>query len=312
MLDWTDRHCRYFHRLLSKHSLLYTEMLTTGAILHGDYKRLLMYSPAEHPIAIQLGGSDPQALAKCAKIAEDYAYDQVNLNVGCPSNRVQSGRIGACLMAEPDLVADCVAAMRAQVKIPVTVKTRIGIDDMDNYEQLYNFVSKVSAAGCDTFIIHARKAWLQGLSPKENREIPPLRYDVVAQLKADFSSLVIILNGGIKSLGEINEHLQQFDGVMLGREAYHNPYLLAFVDQNYYDYEALLKSRVQIINELLPYIQQEMTKGQLLKHITRHILGLFHGEPKAKQWRRYLSERAYYANAGPEIVKEALEKVISE
>lgn len=311
MLDWTDRHCRYFHRLLTRHSLLYTEMITTGAILHGDYKHLLAYSPAEHPIAIQLGGSNPNDLARCAKIAEEYGYDEINLNIGCPSDRVQSGRFGACLMAEPALVGDCISAMRAQVKIPVTIKTRIGIDENDSYEHLTSFVGQVNAAGCDTFIIHARKAWLKGLSPKENREIPPLRYEVVAQLKKDFAALTIILNGGIKSHAEIATHLEQFDGVMLGREAYHNPYLLAFVDQNYYDDDALVKTREQIIDSILPYIQQEIGKGQQLKHISRHILGLFHGEPNAKQWRRYLSENAHKADAGIVIVKNALERVVS-
>ncbi|MDF2867907.1 MAG: TIM-barrel protein yjbN family [Gammaproteobacteria bacterium] len=309
MLDWTDRHCRYFHRLLTKHSLVYTEMITTGALLYGDRDRLLTYSAMEHPIAIQLGGSEPKALAACAKIAEDYGYDEVNLNVGCPSDRVQSGRFGACLMAEPDLVAECIALMQAEVKIPVTVKTRIGIDQQDSYEALANFIYKVALTGCNKFIVHARKAWLKGLSPKENREIPPLRYDIVAQLKNDFPHLSFILNGGIKTLAEIDAHLGQFDGVMLGREAYHNPYILAFVDQNYYDNASLIKSREQIVELLLPYIEDELSQGQSLTHISRHILGLFQGQPGARHWRRHLSENAHKSNAGVGVIKNALEQI---
>lgn len=311
MLDWTDRHCRYFHRLLTQYSLVYTEMITTGAILHGHSDNLLAYSAVEHPIAIQLGGSDPLDLAACAKIAEDYGYDEVNLNVGCPSDRVQSGKFGACLMAEPELVAECITAMQANVKIPVTVKTRIGIDNNDSYEALTNFIAKVAAAGCKKFIIHARKAWLKGLSPKENREIPPLRYDVAAQLKSDFASLHFVLNGGIKTLSEISLHLKNFDGVMLGREAYQNPYILAFVDQNYYDNASLIKSREEVVEQLLPYIENQLSKGQTLTHITRHILGLFQGQPGARHWRRYLSENAHKSGAGVEVVKNALVRVIS-
>jgi tRNA-dihydrouridine synthase A len=314
MLDWTDRHCRYFHRLLTKHSLLYTEMITTQAILRsskrdGYHDYLLAYSPQEHPIALQLGGSSPKELAECALIAQSYGYDQVNLNVGCPSDRVQAGRFGACLMAEPDLVAECVAAMQAKVTIPVTVKTRIGIDQQDSYEHLANFVRMVALAGCESFIIHARKAWLKGLSPKENREIPPLRYEVVKRLKQDFPKLTIILNGGIKTWTEIEQHLQYVDGVMLGREAYANPYILAFVDQNLYDSAALVASRAQLVEQLLPYIERELAQGQLLTRITRHILGLFQGQPNARQWRCYLSENAHKPKAGIEIVKAALAKV---
>lgn len=309
MMDWTDRHCRYFHRLLTKHALLYTEMITTTAILHGKRDYLLSYSPEEHPIAAQLGGSHPQELATCAKIVEEYGYDQVNLNVGCPSDRVQAGRIGACLMAEPELVADCIAAMTTAVKIPVTVKTRIGVDERDSYEHLTEFIKKVASAGCDTFIIHARKAWLKGLSPKENREIPPLRYDIVARLKQDFPALTIILNGGIKTLIDVNLHLQTFDGVMLGREAYHNPYILAFIDQNYYDNSALVRSHAQIIEDLVLYVEQELAKGQSLINIVRHILGLFQGRPGARQWRRYLSENAHKSHAGSHTIRSAYEKI---
>jgi tRNA-dihydrouridine synthase A len=311
MLDWTDRHCRYFHRLLTKFSLVYTEMITTGAILHGHRDMLLAHSAEEHPIALQLGGSDPSELAACAKIAESYGYDEVNLNVGCPSDRVQAGRFGACLMAEPELVVKCIAAMQQAVNIPITVKTRIGIDNNDSYEALTHFIAKVAQAGCKKFIIHARKAWLKGLSPKENREIPPLRYDIVARLKQDFPQLILILNGGIKSLPEINEHLKIFDGIMLGREAYQNPYLLAFMDQKYYDYTSLIKPREQIVELLLPYIENELSKGQSLTHITRHILGLFQGQPGARHWRRYLSQNAHKSKAGVDIVKEALEQVVA-
>lgn len=311
MLDWTDRHCRYFHRLLTQYSLVYTEMITTGAILHGNRDYLLAYSAAEHPIAIQLGGCEPRDLAVCAKIAESYGYDEVNLNVGCPSDRVQSGKFGACLMAEPELVAECVAAMQADVKIPVTVKTRIGIDNNDSYEALTHFIATVAAAGCKKFIIHARKAWLKGLSPKENREIPPLRYDVAAQLKNDFPRLHFVLNGGIKNLDEISLHLKNFDGVMLGREAYQNPYILAFVDQNYYDNASLIKSREEVVEQLLPYIESQLSKGQSLTHITRHILGLFQGQPGARHWRRYLSENAHKSGAGVEVIRNALVKVVS-
>ena len=234
MLDWTDRHCRFFLRLLTRHTLLYTEMVTTGAVLHGNRERLLAYDPAEHPLALQLGGSNPTDLARCARIAADLGYDEINLNVGCPSDRVQSGRFGACLMAEPLLVAECVAAMQAAVDLPVTVKTRIGIDDRDSYEELAEFVRCIALAGCRTLIIHARKAWLTGLSPKENRQIPPLRYDVVYRLKQDFSELRFILNGGVASIQQMAEHLALVDGVMIGRAAYENPYLLAEVDQRFF------------------------------------------------------------------------------
>ncbi|MFA5982683.1 MAG: tRNA dihydrouridine(20/20a) synthase DusA [Methylococcaceae bacterium] len=306
MLDWTDRHCRFFHRLLSKQTMLYTEMLTTGALIHGNHQEFLAFNQEEHPLALQLGGSNPRELAICAKMAEDYGYDEVNLNVGCPSDRVQNGRFGACLMAEPELVAACVAAMQAVVSVPVTVKTRIGIDHQDSYEELVNFVEIVSAAGCQTFIVHARKAWLSGLSPKQNREIPPLRYDVVYQLKQDFPKLNIILNGGISTLDQVKSTLTQVDGVMMGREAYQNPYLLAEVDQKIFGCNELTNSRQQIIESLLPYISNQLAMGIRLHSVTRHILGLFHGQYGARNWRRYLSEHANLRGVDEAVVLEAL------
>lgn len=307
MLDWTDKHCRYFHRLLSKNALLYTEMVTTGALIHGDTKRFLEFNSEEHPVALQLGGSNPNDLAICTKMAEDFGYDEVNLNVGCPSDRVQNGKFGACLMAEPQLVADCVAAMQVNVKIPVTVKSRIGIDERDLYEELTHFIDTVAQAGCNTFIIHARKAWLKGLSPKENREVPPLRYDVVFQLKKDFPELEIVINGGITTLEQSMELLKNTDGVMLGREVYQNPYLLAAVDRLLFGDDAEIKSREQIIVELLPYIQKNLASEVRLNSVVRHVLGLFHGEYGAKLWRRYLSENAYKSNSDVQILLSALE-----
>lgn len=309
MLDWTDRHCRYFLRLISRHALLYTEMVVAGALLHGARDRLLAYHPAEHPVALQLGGSEPLELAECARIAEAFGYDEVNLNVGCPSERVQTGRFGACLMMEPALVADCVAAMRAKAAIPVTVKTRIGVDERDSYEELCQFIAAVAAAGCEVFIIHARKAWLKGLSPKENREIPPLRYDVAQQLKRDFPRLTVILNGGITTLPAITEQLSQFDGVMIGREAYHNPYLLADIEKTLFQQTPL--SRPRIVEHMYPYIEEALSQGVRLHQVTRHMLGLFHGLPGARAWRRYLSEHAVREGAGLEVLQAALEKVIS-
>ncbi len=306
MMDWTDRHCRFFLRLLSRHTLLYTEMVTTGAILHGKAERLLAYDAAEHPIALQLGGSDPAHLAACAKVGERFGYDEINLNVGCPSDRVQEGKFGACLMAEPELVARCVQAMREAVCVPVTVKTRIGIDDKDSYGELVDFIGLVSRAGCDTFIIHARKAWLQGLSPKENRTKPPLRYDVVAKLKADFPALKFVLNGGITSLAQAEGHLREFDGVMLGRAAYENPYLLAEVDRRFFGVTAEIRSRPAILEAFKPYLEAELRRGQRLGSMSRHILGLFQGVRGGRAWRRYLSENANLPNAGLEVIDRAL------
>ncbi|MBY8075204.1 tRNA dihydrouridine(20/20a) synthase DusA [Vibrio fluvialis] len=309
MLDWTDRHCRYFHRLLSSQTLLYTEMVTTGAIIHGKGD-FLAYNEEEHPVALQLGGSNPADLARCAKLAQERGYDEINLNVGCPSDRVQNGRFGACLMAEPDLVAQCVAAMKEVVDIPVTVKTRIGIDDQDSYEFLTNFVTLVSdKGGCEQFTIHARKAWLSGLSPKENREIPPLDYPRAYQLKQDFPHLTIAVNGGVKTLAEAKEHLQHLDGVMIGREAYQSPYLLAEVDQQIFGLDTPVMKRSQVVQEMYPYIEQQLAQGSYLGHITRHMLGLFQNMPGARQWRRHISENAHKAGAGIEVVEHALAKI---
>ncbi|MEZ8535744.1 tRNA dihydrouridine(20/20a) synthase DusA [Vibrio cyclitrophicus] len=312
MLDWTDRHCRYFHRLLSKQTLLYTEMVTTGAILHGKGD-FLEYNEQEHPLALQLGGSNPVDLAACAKLAGERGYDEVNLNVGCPSDRVQNGRFGACLMAEPELVADCVSAMKEVTDIPITVKTRIGIDDQDSYEFLTKFVSTVSEkGGCEQFTIHARKAWLSGLSPKENREIPPLDYDRAYQIKKDFSDLVIAVNGGVTTLEQTKEHLQHLDGVMIGREAYHSPFILAEVDQQIFGLDTPIKKRSQVVEEMYPYIERELSNGASLGHISRHMLGLFQSMPGARQWRRYISENAHKKGAGIEVMQTALAKIPKE
>lgn len=307
MLDWSDTHCRYFHRLLSQHAVLYTEMVTTGALLHNkNPERFLQFNHEEHPLALQLGGSNPADLSTCAKMVEDYGYDEVNLNVGCPSDRVQNGSFGACLMLEPARVAECIAAMQQAVKIPVTVKSRIGVDERDSYPELHEFISLVAAAGCETFIIHARKAWLSGLSPKENRDIPPLRYDVVYQLKQDFPDLEVILNGGITTLETSREILHQVDGVMLGREVYHNPYILAKVDQQIFGQNTPVKTRAEVVLALIPYIQQQLAQGVRFNSISRHILGLFHGENGARGWRRYLSEHATKTGADEQVLLQAL------
>ncbi|KJV07211.1 tRNA dihydrouridine(20/20a) synthase DusA [Methylocucumis oryzae] len=306
MMDWTDSHCRFFHRLLSQHTGLYTEMVTTGALIHGDAARFLAFNPSEHYVALQLGGSVPSELALCARMAEEFGYDEVNLNVGCPSDRVQNGSFGACLMATPELVADCIAAMKCATSLPVTIKCRIGIDDQDSYEELAHFIATVKAAGCQTFIIHARKAILSGLSPKQNREIPPLRYDVVYQIKRDFPELTIILNGGVTTLAQTEILLTQVDGVMVGREAYHNPYLLAGVDQRFFADNKPIKSRQQVVEELIPYIQEQLAKGVRLHSITRHLLGLFHGQIGARAWRRHLSDYANKPGADESVVLRAL------
>lgn len=289
MMDWTDRHCRFFLRLLSRHTLLYTEMVTTGALLNGDAARFLQHDAAEYPLALQLGGSVPADLADCARLAQAAGYDEVNLNVGCPSDRVQNNMIGACLMGHPALVADCVKAMLDAVEIPVTVKHRIGINGRDSYDELCDFVGQVRDAGCRSFTVHARIAILEGLSPKENREIPPLRYEVAAQLKADFPDLEFVLNGGIKTLDECQAHLQTFDGVMLGREAYHNPYVLAEVDQRLFGSAAPVISRSEALARLRPYIVEHLQGGGAMHHITRHILGLGQGFPGARRFRQMLS-----------------------
>lgn len=309
MMDWTDRHCRYFHRLLSRQARLYTEMVTTGALLHGNRTRLLGFHPSEHPVAVQLGGSDPHDLAECARICEAWGYDEVNLNVGCPSDRVQSGRFGACLMAEPEQVAACVAAMHAAVTIPVTVKCRLGIDQQDSYEELTHFIGCSAEAGCRTFIVHARKAWLQGLSPKENRDIPPLHYDRVYQLKQDFPQLTLVMNGGIADLDQAVTHLTHVDGVMLGRAAYQTPNLLAAVDTRLFAAQQAVPTPKAVVQRLLPYIEQQLQHGVYLSSMSRHILGLFHGQPGARAWRRYLSENAHRRGAGVEVISAALQRL---
>lgn len=305
MMEWTDRHWRRFVRHITRHTLLYTEMVHANAVLKGNVEKLLEFDPAEHPVALQLGGAEPAVLAQAARVAEDFGYDEVNLNVGCPSDRVQAGRFGACLMAEPELVAECFAAMRAAVSIPVTVKTRIGIDDCDDYEFAHRFVDIVAAAGCETFIIHARKAWLKGLSPKENREIPPLRYDIAARLKHDFPQLEMLLNGGVKTLDAVEQQLEVFDGVMIGREAYHNPWMLAEADRRIFGSDAPLKSREEVLEEYLPYMQRELARGTPLRSMTRHMLGLYQGLPGARRWRRTLSE-GVAAGGGIELLEEML------
>ncbi len=311
MMDWSDHNCRYFWRLLTKQALLYTEMVTTGALIHGDRERFLHFNTEEHPVALQVGGSEPQALAQCARWAQEWGYDEINLNCGCPSDRVQSGMFGACLMARPDLVADCVKAMVDSCDIPVTVKHRIGIDHMESYDELVGFVAPVAAAGCCVFIVHARKAWLQGLSPKENREIPPLNYAWVYQLKKDFPHLSIVLNGGIQTLQECQSHLQHVDGVMLGREAYQNPWMLAGVDDVLFGMDNVTQSRDDVIAALLPYIERQLARGTQLNHITRHILGLYQGVPGARKFRRHLSENAYRKEAGIDVLTAAYALVSS-
>ncbi len=306
MLDWTNRDFRYFLRLISRHCMLYTEMITTGAIIHGQRERFLAHDVSEQPLALQLGGSDPEELAKCALLGEQAGYNEINLNIGCPSDRVQNGRFGACLMAEPKLVAEGIAAMRAEVSIPVTVKTRLGIDSLDSYDFLVKFIEQVAHAGCDLFILHARKAWLQGLSPKENRDIPPLDYARVYQVKQDFPQLHIDINGGIQTLEQTQQHLNKVDGVMIGRAIYHNPYLLAQVDSQLYGDNHAVLSRHDVIRKMLPYIEQRMSEGCPLKSITRHLLGIFQGQPGARAWRRHLSENAHIEGADLTVLEQAL------
>lgn len=310
MMDWTDRHDRFFLRLIAPDILLYTEMITAHALTQGDYKYLLKFNVEEHPVALQIGGSDPKMLADAAKLGEEAGYDEINLNVGCPSPRVKKGRFGACLMLEPELVAAGVAAMIAAVNIPVTVKCRIGVDDQDSYDALKHFINKVSEAGCQQFIIHARKAWLNGLSPKENREIPPLQYETVYQIKKDFPALTICINGGIKTLSDIETHLKHVDGVMIGREAYTNPYFLAVVNAHYFsgDQENI-PTRLSVAEKLLPYVARELQTGTRLSAMTRHILGLFKGERGALEWRRYLSTHANLSTADITVLQNAIKKI---
>jgi tRNA-dihydrouridine synthase A len=307
MMDWTDRHCRHFHRLLSPHARLYTEMVNAYAIRHGDRERLLGFDASEHPVALQLGGSDPALLAEAARVGQDWGYDEINLNCGCPSDRVQAGRFGACLMREPSLVADCVAAMRAAVTVPVTVKCRIGVDDQDDDADLQRFIERVHEAGCTVFIVHARKAWLKGLSPKENRDVPPLNYPRVHRLRQDFPDLTLVLNGGLNTVAACVEQVAALDGVMLGRAAYHEPWVLAELEQALFDQAFELPDRVELLQRMRGYTQVRLASGDSLAQITRHILGLFQGLPGARRFRRVLSERAHRAGAGWEVVEAAIE-----
>jgi tRNA-dihydrouridine synthase A len=304
MMDWTDRHCRYFLRLLSPHALLYTEMITAAALHHGDAARLLQFNTEEHPVALQLGGSDPQMMAAAARLGEAQGYDEININVGCPSDRVRSGQFGACLMVTPERIAECVSAMKNVVPVPVTVKTRIGVDDQDSYEFLCCFIDTVAAAGCDTFIVHARKALLEGLSPKENRTVPPLDYQRVYRLKQDYPDLRIVLNGGISTTEQVVEHLHHVDAVMVGREAYQNPWFLTELEQALHGEPA--QQRQAVVEKMSAYIERELANGVPLKHMTRHLLGLFNGQPGARAWRRYLSEHAHRAGAGIDVLHSAI------
>jgi len=309
MMDWTDRHCRFFHRLLTRRALLYTEMLTTGAVIHGDRARLLAFSPEEHPVALQLGGSEPEALAACARIGAEFGYDEINLNVGCPSDRVQDGRFGACLMAEPQRVGDCIAAMKAVVRIPVTVKCRIGIDEQDPEESLDTFTRAVAAAGVDAVIVHARKAWLQGLSPRENRDVPPLDYGRVHRLKAAFPDLTIVLNGGIASIEQAHALMGQLDGVMLGRAAYQDPWRLLAVDPVFFGAPAPFESIADAAEAMIPYIERELSRGTRLSAITRHVIGLFQGVPGARAFRRHLATEAVKPGVDARVLKDALARL---
>lgn len=309
MLDWTDKHCRYFYRLMSNNALLYTEMVTTGAIIFGkgDY---LSFNEEEHPVALQLGGSDPEHMTQCTARAQALGYDEVNINVGCPSDRVKNGRFGACLMAEPDVVASCVQQMQAAVDIPVTVKSRIGIDDMDEYEDLTRFIKTVAEAGCNTFIVHARKAWLQGLSPKQNREVPPLMYDRVYQLKQQFPHLHISINGGIKTIEDARQHLSYIDGVMMGREIYSNPYLLTQVESELFENEAPPLTRDEIVQHMVAYTDKHIQSGGRAWHVIRHMLGLYQGQPAARVWRRYLSENALKPGVSGNVLNDAVAAMV--
>ena len=310
MMDWTDRHCRFFLRLLSPSVRLYTEMVTAAALVHGDAAILLQFDAAEHPVALQLGGSDPGMMANAAVLGAKAGYDEININVGCPSDRVQSGAFGACLMARPEVVADCVRAMQSVVNVPVTIKTRIGIDDFDSYEFLRDFVSANVEAGCDTFVVHARKAILAGLSPKENRTVPSLDYERVFKLKREFSELAIILNGGITSIDECRSHLEHVDGVMIGRQAYHSPWFLTELEQTFGTVAGyVVPNRHEVVERMTPYIERELAGGVVLKHIARHMLGLFAGQPGARAWRRYLSENAHLPGAGIEVLHAALARL---
>ena len=312
MMDWTDRHCRFFLRLVSPRARLYTEMITTGALMFGNVPRHLDFDPAEHPVALQLGGSDPRALAHCARLGEAWGYDEINLNVGCPSERVQTGSFGACLMAEPALVADCVMAIRDAVALPVTVKHRVGIDAVEDYAFVRDFVGTVAKAGATAFLVHARNAILKGLSPKENREVPPLKYDYVYALKRDFPELTIVINGGVTTHDAIAAQLERVDGVMIGRAAYHNPYLVAEAEEYVFGEPAPQRTRTEIVEALVPYAEAQLAQGVALRAIARHVLGLYHGAPGARAWRRILSDAALLQSAGPELFLRALREVEPE
>ena len=310
MMDWTDRHCRFFLRLLAPSARLYTEMVTAAALTHGDAERLLQFDVVEHPVALQLGGSDPKMMADAAKLGAQAGYDEININVGCPSGRVQSGQFGACLMSSPDVVASCFKEMSSVSDVPVTVKTRIGIDDQISYEFLREFVAILHTAGCDTFIVHARVAILQGLSPRENRSVPPLHYDRVYELKREFPDLTIVLNGGIVSTEQVLSHLETVDGVMIGRQAYHQPYFLTELEAVLFDHKDWqAPSRHEVIELMIPYIERQMSAGTELKNMTRHLLGLYAGQPGARAWRRHLSEHTHLPGAGIEVLQEALAKL---
>jgi tRNA-dihydrouridine synthase A len=304
MMDWTDRHCRYFLRLLSPHSMLYTEMVTAAALIHGDAPALLQFNVEEHPVALQLGGCDPQMMADAARLGEAEGYDEININVGCPSDRVQSGQFGACLMARPELVASCVSSMTAAVKVPVTVKARIGIDDLDSYEFLCRFVETIFTAGCSTFVVHARKAILAGLSPKENRSVPPLNYERVYRLRKDYPELRIVLNGGITTSTQVEHHLQHVDGIMIGRQAYQDPWFLTGLEHTLHGTPT--KDRDTVMEKISEYVERQLHQGVALKHMTRHLLGLYNGQPGARQWRRSLSENAHRPGAGIEVLRNAM------
>ncbi len=311
MLDCTDRHERYMLRLISSQAVLYTEMITTGALLFGDKPRFLDFDQTEHPVALQLGGSEPDAMTRCAELVQQWGYDEVNINVGCPSDRVQSGRFGACLMQEPGLVAENVKQMQAAVDIPVTVKCRIGVDDQEPRDALWRLVQDAADAGCQTFLVHARKAWLKGLSPKQNRDVPPLDYELVYALKADFPELEIVLNGGVNTLADCENHLAHVDGVMMGREAYSNPFILAEVDQRLYGLKADAPTREAVLERYLEYIEQQLARDVRLNSLSRHAVGLFHGEPRSRLWRRHISENAHRPGAGAEVLRQAWHQMVS-
>lgn len=312
MMAWTDRHCRYLFRRVTRRTMLYSEMVTTGAVLHGDRERLLGFDPDEHPLALQLGGAEPDALAECARIAAGFGYDEVNLNIGCPSDRVRSGRFGACLMAEPETVARCVAAMREAAPLPVSVKSRLAIDDQEEWPALRRFVGTVAGAGCARFIVHARKAWLNGLSPEQNRTVPPLRHALVHRLKAEYPHLDVTINGGIEDLDAAAAHLGQVDGVMIGRAAYRDPYLLAEADRRFFGDDRAEPSRAEVVAAMLPYIEAQLGRGRRLHAVTRHMISLFQGVPGARNWRRILSTEVHAEGAGPEVIERALDAVVND